>query len=97
MTTVEVLICTINKGVVRILDNLVHPRPDVKYIVSYQYTDERYLELVPQALTEREDVFSPRPKARDFPRTGILRLALQRATLWYLPMTTRAFLKKDSI
>lgn len=56
MTTIEVLICTINKGVVRILDNLVHPRPDVKYIVSYQYTDDRYLELVPQALINREDV-----------------------------------------
>lgn len=54
--TVEVLISTINKGIVRILDNLIPPREDVKYVVSYQYTDERYLELIPAELVERKDV-----------------------------------------
>ena len=53
MITIEVLICTINKGIVRVLDNLIPQRENVKYIVSYQYTDERYLELVPKALVER--------------------------------------------
>ena len=39
MITIEVLICTINKGIVRVLDNLIPQRENVKYIVSYQYTD----------------------------------------------------------
>lgn len=54
--TVDILICTINKGVVRIGDILLPPRDDVRYIVSYQYTDERYLELIPTCLADRPDV-----------------------------------------
>ena len=53
MITVNILICTINKGVVRILDNLPEPREGVSYIVAYQYTDERYWELIPEQLTAR--------------------------------------------
>lgn len=56
MTTIEILICTIDKGVVRIFDNLPSLRPDVSYLVAYQFTDSRYLELVPAALIERPDV-----------------------------------------
>lgn len=81
MTTVEVLICTINKGVVRILDNLVHPRPDVRYIVSYQYTDERYLELVPQALTEREDVFFTKTKGKGLSKNRNFALSLAKGDI----------------
>lgn len=54
--TLDILICSLNKGIVRIEDVLSEPRPDVRYIVSYQYTDERYLELIPEILTRREDV-----------------------------------------
>ncbi len=54
--TTDILICTIDKGIVRIADVLHSPRPDVHYIVSYQYTDERYLELIPPVLTSRADV-----------------------------------------
>lgn len=54
--TLDILICTLNKGIVRIGDVLLPPRPDVHYIVSYQYTDERYLELLPERLTQRADV-----------------------------------------
>ncbi len=54
--TVDILICSINKGIVRIDDILLPQRNDVHYIVSYQYTDERYLDLVPLSLKERSDV-----------------------------------------
>jgi len=35
---------------------LLPPREGVRYIVSYQYTDERYLDLIPSSLKERADV-----------------------------------------
>lgn len=52
----EVLICSFNKGIVKIDDVLLPPRKDVSYIVSYQYTDERYLDLIPASLSDRQDV-----------------------------------------
>ncbi len=48
--TFDILICTIDKGIVRIADVLQQPRAGVRYIVSYQYTDERYLDLIPTDL-----------------------------------------------
>ena len=54
--TLDILICSLNKGIVRIDDLLLPQRKGVRYIVSYQYTDERYLELVPSALSSRVDV-----------------------------------------
>ena len=54
--TLDILICSLNKGIVRI-DDLLRPEQDgVRYVVSYQYTDERYLELVPDVLKQRKDV-----------------------------------------
>lgn len=54
--TLDILICSLNKGMVRIDDLLLPQRKDVRYIVSYQYTDERYLDLLPTSLALREDV-----------------------------------------
>ena len=54
--TLDILICSLNKGIVRIDDLLLPQRKGVRYIVSYQYTDERYLELLPAALSSRVDV-----------------------------------------
>lgn len=54
--TLDVLICSHDKGIVRISDIFLAPRQDVRYIVSYQYSDARYLELIPQDLLSREDV-----------------------------------------
>lgn len=54
--TLDVLICSFNKGIVK-LDEVLLPRRDgVRYVVSYQYTDERYLELMPPSLLKRDDV-----------------------------------------
>lgn len=54
--TIDILICSIDKGIVRITDVLMPPKEGVRYIVSYQYTDERYLDLIPDVVREREDI-----------------------------------------
>ena len=54
--TLDILICSLNKGIVRIGDMLRPARENVRYIVSYQYTDDRYLELIPEELKQRTDV-----------------------------------------
>ena len=54
--TIDILICSINKGIVKVPDVLLQPIEGVRYVVSYQYTDERYLDLIPSELTERKDV-----------------------------------------
>ena len=54
--TIDILICSINKGIVRIDDVLLPQRSGIRYIVSYQYTDERYLDLIPASLKDRSDV-----------------------------------------
>ena len=54
--TLEILICSLNKGIVRVQDVMLEPQDGVRYIVSYQYTDERYLELIPKKLVQRSDV-----------------------------------------
>ena len=41
MLTLDVLICTFNKGIVRIEDVILPQREGIHYIVSYQYNDER--------------------------------------------------------
>ncbi len=54
--TLDILICSLNKGIVRVQDVLLPPQNNVHYIVSYQYTDERYLDLIPAAIEQRADV-----------------------------------------
>lgn len=54
--TLDILICSLNKGIVRVQDVLLPPQEEVRYIVSYQYTDERYLDLIPKVLASRTDV-----------------------------------------
>lgn len=54
--TIEVLICSFNKGIVKVYDILQSPRQGVRYIVSFQYTEERFLSMIPHALLERPDV-----------------------------------------
>lgn len=56
MTTLDILVCTFNKGIVRVADLLREPQEGIQYIVSYQYNDERYLDLIPDELKNRSDV-----------------------------------------
>lgn len=52
----EILICTIDKGIGKIPDVLMSPREDVRYVVSMQWTSEEAKKRVPAVLREREDV-----------------------------------------
>ena len=54
--TIDILICSLNKGIVRLGDVLLPQQDGVRYVVSYQYTDERYLDLIPEVLKTRGDV-----------------------------------------
>ena len=56
MMTLDILICSYNKGIVRIDDILLPPQENLHYIISYQYTDERYLDLIPELIKTRSDV-----------------------------------------
>lgn len=54
--TIEVLICSFNAGIVKVTDTLLPPHEGVRYIVSFQYTEERFLNMVPRSVQERPDV-----------------------------------------
>lgn len=54
--TLEILICSFNKGIVKVEDVLLSPRPNVRYVISFQYTDNRYLAMIPASLGQRPDV-----------------------------------------
>ena len=76
--TLDILICSLNKGIVRVQDVLLPPREGVYYIVSYQYTDERYLDLIPQTLIDRSDVSVYKYKGQGL--SANRNLALDKAT-----------------
>lgn len=76
--TIDILICSLNKGIVRVQDVLLPPQEGVRYIVSYQYTDERYLDLIPACLEEREDVAVYKYKGQGL--SANRNLALDKAT-----------------
>lgn len=54
--TIDILICSLNKGIVRVEDVMCPPQEGIRYVVSYQYTDERYLDLIPEGIKSRSDV-----------------------------------------
>ncbi|MBR1464727.1 MAG: glycosyltransferase [Bacteroidaceae bacterium] len=54
--TIDVLICTIDHGISSVPGVLLQPAEGVRYIVSMQYTDEKYLNEIPESLQAREDV-----------------------------------------
>lgn len=50
------MICTLNEGIERVPRVFIAPREDVSYIVSMQYTDQSYLERIPDEVRNRKDV-----------------------------------------
>lgn len=54
--TIDILFCTMNSRIVRLPDLLMEPNTQVRYVISYQYTKDEYLDLIPKTLLEREDV-----------------------------------------
>lgn len=53
---IDVLICTLNEGIENVPRVFIAPRDDVSYIVSMQYTDQSYLERIPEEVRNRQDV-----------------------------------------
>ena len=51
----EVLICTINEGIIKVADHLLPSISYVKYLISWQQTEENTAET-PKSLLERKDV-----------------------------------------
>lgn len=76
--TIDILICSINKGIVRIDDVLLPECEGIRYIVSYQYTDERYLALIPALLQKRADVSFYKYKGQGL--SANRNLAMEKAT-----------------
>ena len=54
--TLDVLICTIDQGILGVPQVILHPQEGIRWVVSMQYTDKRFLDQVPQSLAERPDV-----------------------------------------
>lgn len=76
--TLDILICSLNKGIVRVDDVLNPPKEGIHYIVSYQYTDERYLDLIPEVLKTRSDISLYKYKGQGL--SSNRNLALEKAT-----------------
>lgn len=53
---IDVLICTINERIADVPQMFLAPREDVTYVVSMQYTDDFYLEMIPDEILDRGDV-----------------------------------------
>jgi glycosyltransferase involved in cell wall biosynthesis len=78
MAQLDILICSLNKGIVRVDEMLNLPDERVRYIVSYQYTDERYLDLIPKELLQRSDVTIYKHRGQGL--SANRNLALEKAT-----------------
>ena len=52
----DVLICTLNEGIADVPQIFLASREDVTYVVSMQYTDEAYLDRIPDEIRHRDDV-----------------------------------------
>jgi len=51
---INILVSTIDRGIEKVENLLLPPRPDLAYVISHQVTDEKY-RAIPQAL-QRDDV-----------------------------------------
>lgn len=52
----SILICTINDRIKEVPGCFLSSRDDVRYIVSFQFTDKMFLDMVPNEIKERPDV-----------------------------------------
>lgn len=52
----SILICTLNDRIKTVGDMLLEPRDEIRYVISFQYTDDIFADMFPQSLKERSDV-----------------------------------------
>lgn len=53
---ISLLICTINDRISAVPQVLLSPHRDICYVVSMQYTDDLFLDQIPEELLQRDDV-----------------------------------------
>jgi len=56
MMSIDILVCTINEGIRKVPDVLLPPMEGVSWVVSMQYTDRSFVDMVPEELKGRDDV-----------------------------------------
>ena len=54
--TLHLLVCTLDERIAGVPQMLLPPQEGVRWVVSMQYTDERFLQMIPSVLRERSDV-----------------------------------------
>ena len=54
--TLDILVSTIDEGILRVPSMLLPPIDGIGWVVSMQYTEELFLQMVPSILKERADV-----------------------------------------
>lgn len=54
--TLDILICTIDEGIKRVPNVLIPKEEGIRYVISMQYTDEKYFAMIPEILRTRDDV-----------------------------------------
>lgn len=52
----EILVCTFNDRIGRVSGIFLPPMPDVRYLVSFQYSDEKFKEAARSAVPHRSDI-----------------------------------------
>ena len=83
MLTIDVLISVTNQRIVRIKDLLLEEAEGVHYVVSYQYTDEKFLALMPEPLEKYSDVLVEKQKGRGLSKSRNRALQLAQGDLIY--------------
>ena len=56
LCTLHLLVCTLDERIAAVPQMLLPPQEGVRWVVSMQYTDERFLQQIPSVLRERSDV-----------------------------------------
>lgn len=56
MSALSVLICTLNDRITTVPRILLPECEDVRYVISFQYTDDLFLDMIPESLRSRRDV-----------------------------------------
>ena len=52
----EILVCTFNDRIGRVSGIFLPPMPDVRYLVSFQYSDEKFCQAARSAIPRRSDI-----------------------------------------
>ena len=83
MLTLDILISVTNAKIVRIKEMLPEPQEGVRYIISYQYTDEKFLKLFPPVLESYPDVRVIKTQDKGLSRSRNSALSLAQGDLVY--------------